>query len=378
MAEEIYIARQDTLMDTKAELTEVNTKIGTTANTGGTATAGTVMGKLNNLTSGAATHAAAWTAARATKIDTMDTNVSSVKTSVGATTDTGGSATAGTLMGKLNALVTSLSTHMGRWTAARATKVDTIDTNVTDIKTSVGTASDTGGNTLFGTLKDLNKKSAGGVETFTTDGSFTVPENVTLINVTAAGGGGGGGKSPGGSGGSGGACIADKTFAVTPGQTIAITIGKGGAGAQAGSQGADATSGGATVVGGLVTLPGGAAGILGSKMLSANNGGGYGGCAGTNGGIGVIGACGATGAGGQGGGTYSTTDTIGKTTNYRGGGGGGGSYGKGGQGAHYDGGKGNSGTYGGGGGGGGGKTGTYFAGGAGGDGIVIIKWGSAI
>lgn len=156
MAEEIYIARQDTLMDTKAELTEVNTKIGTTANTGGTATAGTVMGKLNNLTSGAATHAAAWTAARATKIDTMDTNVSSVKTSVGATTDTGGSATAGTLMGKLNALVTSLSTHMGRWTAARATKVDTIDTNVTDIKTSVGTAADTTAATVFGRFKQLN------------------------------------------------------------------------------------------------------------------------------------------------------------------------------------------------------------------------------
>ena len=47
-----------------------------------------------------------------------------VNTKVGATTDTGGSANAGTLMGKLNALISSLLNHVANWTAARAANLD--------------------------------------------------------------------------------------------------------------------------------------------------------------------------------------------------------------------------------------------------------------
>lgn len=56
---------------------------------------------------------------------------------VGATGDTGGSTTAGTIFGKLNKLLSDLATHMGRWTATRAGYIDTINTNAESIKTDV-------------------------------------------------------------------------------------------------------------------------------------------------------------------------------------------------------------------------------------------------
>lgn len=47
-----------------------------------------------------------------------------VNTKVGTTTDGGGTATAGSLMGKLNALISSLLSHVSNWTAARAANLD--------------------------------------------------------------------------------------------------------------------------------------------------------------------------------------------------------------------------------------------------------------
>lgn len=47
-----------------------------------------------------------------------------VNTKVGATTDPSGTATAGSLMGKLNALISSLLNHVSNWTAARAENLD--------------------------------------------------------------------------------------------------------------------------------------------------------------------------------------------------------------------------------------------------------------
>ena len=68
--------------------------IGATGDTGGSATAGSIMAKLN----GIFTNAARLTSAHATKID-----------NIGATGDTGGTASAGTVMGKLNAIISSLA-----------------------------------------------------------------------------------------------------------------------------------------------------------------------------------------------------------------------------------------------------------------------------
>lgn len=62
-------------------------------------------------------------------LDTVNRNLSDVHSRVGTTTDTGGTATAGTLFGKINAIISSIAAHVASWTAARAAKIDTIDTN---------------------------------------------------------------------------------------------------------------------------------------------------------------------------------------------------------------------------------------------------------
>ena len=136
MAEQqINVAQQDTLeaidnkidtLDTVAdniyakvdsEVAAIKTKtdtIGATGDTGGSATAGTVMGKLNKIISDIATFVGNWTATRAGYIDTIKTNTDRLTSAratkidnIGATGDTGGSATAGTIMGKLNGIFTN-------------------------------------------------------------------------------------------------------------------------------------------------------------------------------------------------------------------------------------------------------------------------------
>ena len=47
-----------------------------------------------------------------------------VNSKVGATNNTGGSATAGTIFGKLNAIISSIATHVSNWTGARAANLD--------------------------------------------------------------------------------------------------------------------------------------------------------------------------------------------------------------------------------------------------------------
>lgn len=254
--------------------------------------------------------------------------------------------------------------------------------------------------------------SSGGVQIFTKNGTFIVPDKVTKILVTACAGGGGGGSgySAGGGGGGGGAFVIQQPYEVTPGQVLSITIGKGGTGGVRGSQGGGGnagTAGGATVIGNLLTL-------LGGQPGTAYNGNYKGGAAGNE----------DAGAGGTGFHRYSSeTDketlaaiggdsvlselsqpkitvygflkrylsslfvkTMGKggsiptainTSNYYVSGGGGGSLGPGGD-CHCQSGTGNtptgaSGADGIAGGGGSGGAGGE-SGGAGGDGIVIVEW----
>lgn len=47
-----------------------------------------------------------------------------INAKIGDTTNGGGSASAGTLMGKLNAVITSIASHVANWTAARAANLD--------------------------------------------------------------------------------------------------------------------------------------------------------------------------------------------------------------------------------------------------------------
>jgi hypothetical protein len=113
--------------------------------------------------------------------------------------------------------------------------------------------------------------------------SFTVPPNVTQIRVSASGGGGGG-CSCYFYGGGGAATIYNVPLAVSPGQTIAITIGAGGVGGPAllnfssaiGCQSsAVGSSGGPTTIGVLpsVTLNGGGGGLCAVPGAPGGDGG---------------------------------------------------------------------------------------------------------
>jgi hypothetical protein len=121
----------------------------------------------------------------------------------------------------------------------------------------------------------------------------TVPPNVFSITVTGHGGAGGGGGADGGSGfgggggGGGGANRISQTFAVTPGQVLDITVGRGGAGG-AGPYGTGGTGLPSTVTG---------------TGVSFTAGGGGGGTNGGNSGTGFSGI-GANGA------NYSTSSRI--------------------------------------------------------------------
>lgn len=202
----------------------------------------------------------------------------------------------------------------------------------------------------------------GGIQTFTENGTFTVPEGIEGIYITACGGGGGGslGYQQSSYGGGGGAAIVAKFFKVTPGQNITISVGEGGAGAVETSSSDKALSGGngtATIIGNLITLNGGSGGssyISGSNFnggSSGGTGGGNGGSSGEyNGGYGECGILGSGGKGKHGAGDYLPC-------------GGGGSLGSGGNASEAALGY-----------GGGGGSGTRTAG-AGGNGIVVIAWG---
>jgi len=97
---------------------------------------------------------------------------------------------------------------------------------------------------------------------FGTNGTFTVPSGVTRISVSVWAGGGGGSASSGGCGvygqigGDGGFANAFIT-GLTPGATIAVTIGSGGAG---GTNTGNGSAGGTSSFGSYITCTGGSGG----------------------------------------------------------------------------------------------------------------------
>lgn len=237
------------------------------------------------------------------------------------------------------------------------------------------------------------------IQSFTSSTSWTVPFNVSLVDVFLVGGGGGGGGSAntiyGGGGGGGGYTTTKKSIAVTPNTSIPITVGNGGNGgiganfgqtggtsqflnssyqALGGIGGKDAGSVGSGGNGGS----GGGSG--GSTSISAS-GGGSNGSNGLSGGVATVGT-------GQGTTTKSFGDSTG--TLYSGGGGGGstnspsgsahtagygGSIGGGNGGAMSNNGANGAANTGGGGGGAGILNGATLNGGNGGSGVVIVRWG---
>lgn len=185
------------------------------------------------------------------------------------------------------------------------------------------------------------------ITTYTSgSGNWTCPTGVTMVYVgmVGGGGGGGGGSANKGSGGGGGSSVVKYTYAVTPTNTYAYSVGAGGAGS---------TGGGAT--GGNTTFGTG-------TVLTVN--GGTGGA--SNGGTAGVGGAGGYNADGVTGGTYKIAGGNGSTT----GGGGGCPFGAGGSPVQNDAGEAGTGY---GSGGGGGWT-PDKSGGNGAGGIIILEY----
>jgi len=147
------------------------------------------------------------------------------------------------------------------------------------------------------------------VQAYASSSSFTVPAGVTSAKVRVIGGGGGGGgnTTQGGGGGGGGGGYAEMVVSVTPGQTIAITVGSGGAGgsnASGTATGNNGQAGGTSSFGSVVAASGGSGGggsLVGGQGNSGPGGVGLGGTVNMSGGAGNAGfSAGPNGFGGHG------------------------------------------------------------------------------
>ena len=67
-----------------------------------------------------------------------------IKNSIGAATDSGGTSSVGSIFAKLNNVITNLTAHIMQWTADRAAKIDTIDTNSATASTKATEAANYG------------------------------------------------------------------------------------------------------------------------------------------------------------------------------------------------------------------------------------------
>jgi len=304
----------DAAVTSRASQTSLDTLVGATGNTGGTTTAGTVMGKLNALlTNMTSTRAGYLDAAISTR--STQTSLDALVSTVGATGNTGGSATAGSTMAKLNALITTIgaTNNTGGTTTAGSTmaKLNALLTNLTSTRagyldaaisgrasqtsfdTAIGATGNTGGTTTAGTVMGkLNALLASGssgmvaiksITRFTSNGNWIRPSGVNIPYVIMIGGGGAGGgggtgtsgsnNSNAGTGGASGLLMegyVDVTD-VAVGSSIAVTIGIGGVGTNF-----TGGAGGTSSFGNKMSAIGGSGGIC-TAGAGSNRGGSGGG-----------------------------------------------------------------------------------------------------
>lgn len=161
----------------------------------------------------------------------------------------------------------------GLMTAAQKTKLDGVAANANNYSLPTASASTLGGVKIGDGLAITNGvvsstvtggNASHGNELFTADGTFTVPEGVNTLFVSAIGGGGGGGGGKYPSAGGRGR-IGELVLFVTAGQSLPIKIGNGGIGGSYNNSSNKGGSGGT----GLVT---GSAG--GTSTFSGGGGGG--------------------------------------------------------------------------------------------------------
>jgi hypothetical protein len=264
-----------------------------------------------------------------------------------------------------------------------------------------------------------------GQQVFTSDGTFTVPDGITQVDVLiVAGGGGGGGSAGGGASGAGGGAggvVYKEDVSVTPQSDYNITVGAGG-GSTGSSSDLQGSNGGNSSAFGFTALGGGgggsrdvgdatgkdggsgggagsqATGVQGAGLQPGSASGGFGNDGGDSGFSGGDNASGGGGGAGGIGGTgqdnaYSGDGGIGRyfghvfgdgygENGWFAGGGGGGNpggdrvAGAGGKGGGADGGSNDAADAMANTGGGGGGAGSSGAPSDGGSGIVIVKWGN--
>lgn len=161
-------------------------------------------------------------------------------------------------------------------------------------------------------------------QTFTSDGTFNVPENVDHIFVEAWGGGAGGAQGGGGNGGAGGngGSYGFRGLSVTPGGTVSVQVGDGGTPA---SNGQNTVVGSLTFKGGRANVAGqaqgGGSGNDGQDSFTANGGSALGVGADDGGGGGAGRGNGADGGDGGGVGAAREGDSAASNTAAGGGGG---------------------------------------------------------
>ncbi|MFZ2957490.1 MAG: glycine-rich domain-containing protein [Candidatus Ozemobacteraceae bacterium] len=142
------------------------------------------------------------------------------------------------------------------------------------------------GVTKGGAFGNVTEKNGYRIHTFLESGTFVSPV-CGVFDVLIVAGGGGGGSDMGGGGGGGGV-IYIPGYAVASGQSVAIIVGAGGAGAPAGTGQARGTDGSDSSIGTIqetLTAIGGGGGASGHSYNTSpgGNGGSGGGCSGAGG-----------------------------------------------------------------------------------------------
>lgn len=213
--------------------------------------------------------------------------------------------------------------------------------SVSEVLNRIGESTDTAAEpTVFGGIGYLRINRKVRLEYTGSPQTFTVPQGVTEIFITACGGGGAG-KDQTRYAGGGAQSIIHKKFSVIPGTIINITIGQG---AQT-----NAINGENTIIGNLITLIGGNSATDSASGASVGIGSGKGGTGYTSGNMGASGG-GSLGRGGSSGSTDGSANGGNPQSN----------------GSGLNGGDGYMGS-------GGGSANNNIAG-KGGDGVVIIEW----
>ena len=173
--DKLFIADKQTLDD-------VNSKVGQTGNNGGTASAGTIFGKLNAIISSIASHVANWTAARAAKVDNLDAKVSTRQSEADAVvrysnlnTNTGVNNTAsatGTLSQKLSHIINTVATRESD--ADAVTRYSNLNTN-------------TGINNTASATGTLSQKLSHIINLFSTNKQKVLVSKTVSVNVSTTG-----------------------------------------------------------------------------------------------------------------------------------------------------------------------------------------------